>query len=131
MFWVKFILIAIVVFVLISTVKYLLRKLFKVKKVKRNLFSYNHINETHRKVDKWVRVFTSITLMTLAILMINNKDFTNFYLLGVIGLLGLDYAVRTFFELKYSEYPKQAIITVAEMIMMLTAIFTVFQFWIT
>ncbi|WP_226673403.1 DUF4181 domain-containing protein [Rossellomorea aquimaris] len=130
MFWVKFISIAIMIFVLISTVKYVLRKFLKLEKVKRNPFSYNHINETHRKVDKWLRVFTALTVMILALLMINNKDFTNVYLLGVVALFGLDYAVRAFFEIKYSEYPKQAILTIAEMIMMLTAVITVFQFWI-
>ena len=130
MYWVKFISIAIMIFVLISTVKYVLRKLLKLKKVKRNPFSFNHINETHRKVDKWLRVFTALTVMILALLMINNKDFTNVYLLGVVGLFGLDYAVRAFFEIKYSEYPKQAILTIAEMVLMLTAVITVFQFWI-
>lgn len=130
MFWIKFILFAIIIFVMISTVKYLLRKLFKLKKVKRNFFSYNHINETHRKVEKWVRVFTAITLMTLSFLIINHKDYMNFYLLGVVALFGLDYSVRAFFELRYSEYPKQAILTVAEMVMMLTAVITVFGFWI-
>ncbi|MBW3111652.1 DUF4181 domain-containing protein [Bacillus sp. MCCB 382] len=130
MFWVKFISIANMIFVLITTVKYVLRKFLKLKKIKRNPFSYNHINETHRKVDKWVRVFTALTVMTLAVLMINNRDFTNVYLLGVVVLFAVDYSVRAFFELRYSEYPKQAILTIAEMVLMLTAVITVFQFWI-
>jgi hypothetical protein len=130
MFWAKFGLIAIIVFVLISTVKFFLRKIFKVEKVKRKFLSYNHINDSHRKVDKWVRTFTGITLVILAILVINYEDLTYLYLIGVITLLTVDYAIRAFFEMKYSEYPKQAILTLAEMFLMLIAILIVFQYWI-
>ncbi|NQD67951.1 DUF4181 domain-containing protein [Bacillus haikouensis] len=130
MFWVKFGLIAIIVFVLISTVKFLLRKIFKVEKVKRTFFSYNHINDSHRKVDKWVRTFTVITLIILAILVINYKELSYLYLIGVITLLTVDYTIRAFFEMKYSKHPKQAILTLAEMFLMLIAILIVFQYWI-
>jgi hypothetical protein len=130
MFWVKFGLIAIIVFVLISTVKFLLRKIFKVEKVKRTFFSYNHINDSHRKVDKWVRTFTVISLIIFAILVINYKDLSYLYLIGVITLLTVDYAIRAFFEMKYSKHPKQAILTLAEMFLMLIAILIVFQYWI-
>jgi hypothetical protein len=129
-FWVKFSLLAIIVFVIISIVTFLLRKIFKVEKVKRTFFSYNHINDSHRKVDKWMRTFTGITLMILAILVINYKDLSYLYLIGVITLLTVDYAIRAFFEMAYSEHPKQAILTLAEMFLMLFAILIVFQYWI-
>jgi Domain of unknown function (DUF4181) len=129
-FWVKFSLIAIIVFVIISIVTFLLRKIFKVEKVKRTFFSYNHINDSHRKVDKWMRTFTGITLMILAILVINYKDLSYLYLIGVITLWTVDYAIRAFFEMAYSEHPKQAILTLAEMFLMLFAILIVFQYWI-
>jgi hypothetical protein len=130
-FWVKFSLIALMVFVLISIVKYFLRKIFKVEKVKRKFFSYNHINDSHRKVDKWVRSLTAIILMILAIVMINYKELTYLYLMGFVILLTLDYAVRAFFEWKYSDYPKQAILTLAEMFMMVTAFILAIQYWLT
>jgi hypothetical protein len=130
-FWVKFSLVTIIVFVLISIVKFLLRKIFKIEKVKKDFFSYNHINELHRKVDKWIRTITLITLTILGVLAIYNEHLTHFYLIGVVFLLAMDYAVRAFFEFKYSEYPKQAILTLSEMVLMLTSILIVFQFWIT
>jgi hypothetical protein len=37
----------------------------------------------------------------------------------------VDYGIRAFFEWKHSEYPKQAMLTVAEMLIMVTAILTV------
>ncbi|MGD6959450.1 DUF4181 domain-containing protein [Rossellomorea aquimaris] len=130
MFWVKFCLVAIIVFVLISIVKFLLRKIFRIEKVKRKFFSNNHINESHRNVDKWVRILTAITLMVLGIMMINDEDLTYLYILGFTTLSALDYAVKAFFEWKSSEYPKQAILTIAEMFLVLTAVLIAFQFWI-
>ncbi|MGD6846371.1 DUF4181 domain-containing protein [Rossellomorea aquimaris] len=130
MFWVKFSLMAIIVFGLISIVKFLLRKIFRIEKVKRKLFSNNHINESHRNVDKWVRILTATTLMVLAILMLNYEDLTYLYIIGFIISLALDYAVRVFFEWKSSEYPKQAILTLAEMFLVLSAVLIAFQFWI-
>jgi Domain of unknown function (DUF4181) len=129
-FWVKFSLMAIIVFGLISMVKFLLRKIFKIEKVKRKFFSNNHINESHRKVDKWVRILTAITLMVLGIMMINNEDLTYLYIIGFVTLSALDYSVRAFFEWKSGEYPKLAILTMAEMLMILTAILIVFQLWV-
>jgi hypothetical protein len=129
-FWIKFSLMAIIVFVLISIVKFLLRKIFRIEKVKRRFFSNNHINESHRKVDKWVRILTAITLMVLGIMMINNEDLTYLYILGFTTLSALDYAVKAFFEWKSGEYPKLAILTLAEMFLVLTAVLIAFQFWI-
>jgi hypothetical protein len=128
-FWLQFFLVISIVFVLTSLVKFLLRKIFKIEKVKRKLFSYNHINEFHRKVDKWIRNITTIVLIILALLMITYEGFTYVYAFGVVFLLAADYAVRAFFEWKYSEFPKQAILTLAEMFMWLTAFIIAIQFW--
>ncbi|WP_044022256.1 DUF4181 domain-containing protein [Bacillus sp. SG-1] len=129
MLWVKFGLFVLIVFAIVSAVKFLLRKTFKIEKVKKNLFSYNYINDSHRKVDKWVRIVTAPTLMVMALLIIN-KGLINLYLIAVIILFTLDYGVRAFFELKYSEFPKQAILTIAEMLLVLTAFIIVVQYWI-
>ncbi|NMH68367.1 DUF4181 domain-containing protein [Bacillus sp. RO3] len=131
MFWVQFFLIATLVFLLISAVKRLLRKMFKIKKVKRAFFSYNHVNESHRKVDMRIRFLSIIPFMILSGLVIHSEHLINVYMLGVALLVTADYAVRVFFELKHSEYPKQAVLTIAEMFIMLTTFFLVFQYWLT
>ncbi|MCA1063809.1 DUF4181 domain-containing protein [Rossellomorea sp. AcN35-11] len=131
MFWVQFCLIATLVFFLISAVKRLLRKMFKIKKVKRAFFSYNHVNESHRKVDMRIRFLSAITLTILAVLALHSEHLINLYWMGVALLVTADYAVRAFFELKHSEYPKQAVLTIAEMFIMLTAILLAFQYLIT
>jgi Domain of unknown function (DUF4181) len=129
MFWVKFSLIAIIVYVLIVIIQFILRKVFNIRKVKKGFFSYNHINELHRIVDRWIRRTNAITFIILIwVSLYYDEAFTYLLIVGVVFFLVVDYAVRSFFELKYSEFPKQAILTLAEMFLILIAIFIVFQF---
>jgi hypothetical protein len=124
-FWIKFSLIVIIVFILISIVKLVLRKLFKIEKVKREWFSYNHINELHGKIDKWIRITTTISLISFSwVLLFYNEDLMYLFLIGIVFFTVVDYGVRAFFEWKHSEYPKQAILTMAEMLILVTAIMT-------
>ncbi|MEG9295157.1 DUF4181 domain-containing protein [Mangrovibacillus sp. Mu-81] len=127
MFWIKFSLIVIVVFALISIVKLILRRIFNIEKVKKDLFSYNHINALHGKIDKWIRITTAVTLIGFSWVLVYNKGIIYLYLFVVVFFLVLDYGVRAFFEWKHSEYPKQAILTLAEMLIMAAAILTVVQ----
>jgi len=127
-FWIKFGLIAIVVFILISLVKLLLRKLLNIEKVKKEFFSYNHINELHRKIDKGLRIFSVITLILLSfVLLFYFEDLIYLILIAPIVLMVLDYIVRAFFEWKYTQYPKQSILTLTEMFLILIAIIIVFE----
>jgi hypothetical protein len=110
---------------LISIVKLILRKLFKIEKLKKDWFSYNHINELHGKIDKWIRIITPITLISFSwFLLFYNEDLIYLFLIGVVFFTVVDYGVRAFFEWKHSEYPKQAILTMAEMLILVTAILT-------
>jgi hypothetical protein len=129
MFWVKFGLIAIIVFVLISIVKLLLRKLLKIEKVKKELFSYNHINELHRKIEKGLRIFSTIALILLSyVLLFYFEDLIYLVLIAVIVFMVLDYMVRAFFEWRYTQYPKQSILTLTEMFLVLIALIIVIEF---
>ncbi|MGG4169306.1 DUF4181 domain-containing protein [Rossellomorea vietnamensis] len=127
MFGLKFIFIALIVFALISLVKIILRKMFKIEKVKKEFFSNNYINDLHRKVDTWVRRLTGLTLAILILVQINNEAFHYLLILGLIFTSMLDYGVKAFFEYRYSEVPKQAILTLAELFLVLTAVVTVLQ----
>ncbi|RBP00224.1 DUF4181 domain-containing protein [Rossellomorea aquimaris] len=127
MFWLKFVFIAMIVFALISLVKFILRKMFKIEKVKKEFFSNNHINELHRKVDKWVRRSTGLIFAILILVQINNEAFNYLLLLGIIFSAMLDYGVKAYFEYKYSEVPKQAILTLTELFLILTALVVVVQ----
>ncbi|MEC0093824.1 DUF4181 domain-containing protein [Paenibacillus macquariensis] len=129
MFWIKFCLIATIVFVLISIVKLLLRNLLKIEKVKKEFFSFNHINELHRKIDRGLRTFSAITLVILSFVMLfYYEDLIYLILITVIAFMILNYMVRAFFEWKYTQYPKQSILTLTEMCLILIAIIIVIEF---
>lgn len=129
MFWIKLWLIVIIVFCLISIVKLLLRNLLKIDKVKKEFFSFNYINDLHRKIDKGLRTLSAITLITLTyVLLFYYEDLIYLIFIPVIVFMVLDYMVRAFFEWKYTQHPKQSILTLAEMCLILLAIIFVFEF---
>ncbi|PIC80732.1 hypothetical protein CSV75_02790 [Sporosarcina sp. P18a] len=122
MFWIKFILIVVLVLALISLVKFLLRKLLKIEKVKKEFFSFNHINESHRKIDKILRMFSTISLITLySVLLFHDEELLYLVFFAVIAFAILDYLIRAFFEWKYTHDPKQSILTVTEMLIIVVA----------
>ena len=128
MFWIKFGLIVIIVFTVISLVKLLLRKLFNIEKVKKEFFSYNHINELHRKIDTGLRIFSVITLILLTfVVLFYFEDLIYLILIVPIVLVVMDYMVKAYFEWKYTQYPKQSILTLTEMLLILIAIIIVFE----
>lgn len=114
------------IFVLIAlgvnvAVKLILRKVLKIEKEKNSFFSYNHLNDSHRRIDWGIRIISVITIITTNILVVF-ENYPNYFLLIPIFIIGLDYPVRTFFERKYSKNPKQYILTLSEGVLMLLAI---------
>ncbi|ARJ37703.1 hypothetical protein SporoP8_01675 [Sporosarcina ureae] len=129
MFWLKLGLILVFVFALISLVKFLLRRLLKIEKVKKKFFSYNHINESHRKIDKFLRIFSTISLITLySMLLFYREELLYLFFFAMVGFAILDYLIRAFFEWKYTHDPKQSILTVTEMLIIVATIIIVVQF---
>ncbi|TYS17139.1 DUF4181 domain-containing protein [Rossellomorea vietnamensis] len=128
MFWIKLGVIIVIASVIISMVQFILRKVFKIEKVKKGFISYNYINDLHRKIDKWIRNISSVTLGVLVFIQLKYFE-ENIYLFacGIILFLVLDYSVRLFFEWKYSAHPKQAILTITEMFLGTIAVIIVLQ----
>ncbi|MGH2316359.1 DUF4181 domain-containing protein [Planococcus sp. SE5232] len=128
MVWLKIGLSLVILFILMAVVKSALRKLFKIEKEKTEWFSYNHVNKTHKKIDWVVRVLSSMVLIIVLYLVIFKEYSVIFYLIPVVLLLVIDYAVRAFFEWKYSDHPKQAILTIGEMVVFATALAMAIQY---
>lgn len=129
MLWIKFALIVGIVFVCIFSAKLLFRKIFKIKKVKKEFFSHNHINELHKKVDKGLKLFSTVTMgLLLGVMWFYFEVFSYLFFIAIIFFAVLDYLVRAFFEWKYTQYPKQSILTLTEMFLILIAAVVVFQF---
>ncbi|PID13857.1 hypothetical protein CSV63_15620 [Sporosarcina sp. P34] len=129
MFWIKFILIVVLVMTFISLVKFLLRKFLKIEKVKKKFFSYNYINELHRKIDKVLRIFSTISLLTLySVLLFYNEDVIYLVFFTMVAFGILDNLIKAFFEWKYTQYPKQSILTLTDTLILVASIIIVVQF---
>lgn len=112
-----------------SLLKAILRKLLKIEKVKKEFFSYNHINELHRKIDKGLRIFSTISLITLyTVLLFYYEDLIYLFFFAVLAFAILDFMITAFFEWKYTLYPKQSILTLTEMLVIIVAVIIVVQF---
>jgi len=53
--WLEIGLVILGIVVLVTIVNFILRKLLKIDKEKKDFFSYDYINEQHRKIEQWVR----------------------------------------------------------------------------
>lgn len=126
MFWLKFGIITLILLLLISGMKFFLRKAFKIEKEKKAFFSYNYINELHKKVDWCVRIGSMIVFIVVIYLVIFNGFPITLYLVFLVLLTIAEYTMRAIFEWKYSENPKQAILTFSEMSVLVTAFILIF-----
>ena len=124
---IKLVLFVLGVFVLIMVVKLLLRKVLKIEKEKKPFLSYNHINNLHRNIDWGMRI-TSVIVIIVTNMLVIVENYPNYFLLLPIFIILLDYPIRAFFERKYSQNPKQYILTLTEGVLILLALVVVVQY---
>lgn len=128
MIWLNFALIVLIAFALITVAKLFLRKVFNIEKVKREFFSYNHINDLHKKIDSTIRITSTIVLIIVLYWVISRDYSVNIFLITLIITSGIDYMVRAFFEWRYTRIPKQAILTISEMFILVLVLILIIQF---
>ncbi|EKN63700.1 DUF4181 domain-containing protein [Schinkia azotoformans] len=124
---ISFVIVAFIVLVSIKGAKLFLRKVLHIEKDNKKFFSYNHINERHRKVDKAVRTASTIIFIILLYFLYFENYSITFFLTSVIIFAVIDYVVQAYFEWRYSDKPKQSILTIAEMLLWLIALIVIIQ----
>jgi hypothetical protein len=126
--WFYFILIVSVIYALTSAVRVILRKGFGIEKERKRSFSYNHINNLHKKLDWIIRMMTAILLIN-CLFLVNYQNYSiNIFLIALMITLGLEYVVRAFFEWRFTERPKQSIVTVSELVIVIFVFMITIQF---
>lgn len=95
-------------------VKWVLRKIFNIEKEKKALFSYNHVNKLHKKVDWGIRIVTLLVALVILYLVFFNGYSFAFYILTWVAFMFVNSSVDAFFQWKYSNQPKQWILTMGE-----------------
>ena len=95
----------------------IMRKYLKIEK--RKSFSYNHVNEKHKKIDAIIRIgVIIIILITVFYLIVTSSEpvwcFEPLFL--ILLFLVVSETTRAFMEWKYAENPKAYILTISQLI---------------
>lgn len=109
-----------------------MRKYLKVEKTK--LFSYNHVNEKHKKIDWTIRIsFLIIIIITHYFVIRSIKENTRetiWYLeiwFVMLVFIIISEMVRAFMEWKYAENRKAYIFTISQLIFILILLLIIFS----
>lgn len=119
-----FILFLISMWLLIVAFSFGMSKLLKVEREK--WFSYNHINDLHKKIDWAIRITFTITLLVSTYYMIYSDSsetvwyFETWFLL--IVFVAISESVRAYMEWRYIENRKVYVLTILEMVFMIVLV---------
>lgn len=97
MFWLKVGISIFILFILIFGLNFFLRKVFKIEKEKKSIFSYNHINDLHKKVDWSIRIGIMIVSIVVLYLVFYKEFPVTLYLVLLVLVIMGDYLVRAIF----------------------------------
>lgn len=115
----------IVLLLIVNTFGFVIRKLLGVERKK--WFSYNHINERHKKLDWSVRIIFMSLFLISSYYMINNDTFGipwyfETWFILIVFLITSE-LLRTYIEWKYAENRKDFVATFAEMLFMISIVY--------
>lgn len=111
-FEVKIIIFIIGCFVSIMTSNAVLRKVLNVKK--RKFFSYNFVNDLHKKGEWIIRISFFVIFIAINIYVINNS-FTPYFIYAFIAFGIILSGFRAIIEKKYAENPRDYLYTLSEL----------------
>lgn len=127
-FWLELLFILAIILLLLFSFNAVMRKLLKVEKKK--VFSYNHVNEKHSKVDWTIRI-TIIVLMIIGFfvnvsrLPMDSIWFFETWFMLLILIIGTEVA-RAVIEWKYAENRNAYKFTVFQLIFILILLFILY-----
>lgn len=123
-FGLKLILVLVAVALIFLVFNYFIRKLLKVEK--KPWFSYNHVNNLHKKIDWAIRISSVIVIIASTYFRIYEESlafpwyFEIWFIL--IVFIVLSESVRAFMDWKYDTNPKTYILTLSEMVLVIVLI---------
>jgi len=125
--WFKLLLFLFIVYAVNAIIKFALKKWLKVEPRKKKFFSKNYVNETHLKVDWFVRGILLIAGVATLFYVIAEENSIVYMLVYLIVFIILTYAVEAYFEWKASKHPKQSLFMLSEMFVWLVAVALLIQ----
>lgn len=131
--WLALLLLLAIVMLLFLLFNAVMRKWLQVEKKK--LFSYNHINEKHKKMDWTIRVVFLVVLLLGNFINVTREPMEWFWFFEtwflLIVFIVVSETVRAVMEWKYAVNKKDYIFTISQLIFGVLLILTVIQtnFW--
>jgi hypothetical protein len=126
--WLEFFFLIVSILAIIAASKFVLRKVFNIKKVKKKIFSYNHINRAHRIADWTVRL-TALTVYMIFMYQLYYHDISvNLFLFIMTLVFTSESFIRAYFEWKVSPNPKQSILSLGEGVILIIIVLVIIQF---
>ncbi|MEK5207874.1 DUF4181 domain-containing protein [Psychrobacillus sp. FSL H8-0510] len=131
--WLTLLLLLAIVMLLFLLFNAVMRKWLQVEKKK--LFSYNHINEKHKKMDWTIRVVFLVVLLLGNFINVTTEPMEWFWFFEtwflLIVFIVVSETVRAVMEWKYAVNKKDYIFTISQLIFGVLLILTVIQtnFW--
>ncbi|MCM3611662.1 DUF4181 domain-containing protein [Planococcus sp. MERTA32b] len=132
-FWWRWLLLMAIVVLSLAVFNAVMRKIFKVERPK--LFSYNHVNDKHKKVDWAIRIMTMVAI--IIVYMINSaripaEGFFYFQTWFILFLFVLaQQTAKAIMERKYAENINRYKVTVSETVFILAIFLSLYltDFW--
>lgn len=117
-FWLKLFFIIAIVVSLLLLFNAIMRKMLKVEKKK--LFSYNHVNEKHKKIDWTIRFAFLVLFLFGNFINITSEPMGKYWFLQTPFLLFVfifvTESIRAFMERKYAENRNDYIFTISQLV---------------
>lgn len=128
-FFLRLALIFIVTFALIYIAKSLIRRMFNITIVSEDDPSRNYVKQLHREVDTPFRDYSLVILcLVLVVNLVYFPESYNLFIITVLIFTFIRMMIRAFFEWKYSKSPKQFILTLTEIFILLVVVIVVAKF---
>ncbi|ASF39079.1 hypothetical protein CEH05_08110 [Halobacillus halophilus] len=132
-FWLRLVVVISIFLLLLVSFNVIISRWLKMERKK--LFSYNHVNEKHEKIDWIIRVIAILSIL-LGYFINSTRGPTNWYwFLQPWFILAIFIVVsevfRAFMEHKYAENPNAYKVTICNMVFTLILFFTLVktEFW--
>lgn len=110
-----------------------MRKWLKVEKKKRKFFSYNHVNERHKKIDWTIRITFTVILLLEYFYNVTGGPAEKVWYFEIWFLMGMfiivSEAVRAIMEWKYLENKKVSILTITQLVSVVIWLWLTFDFF--
>lgn len=127
-FWLKLLLLVTVYFLLITLFNAIMRRWLGVEK--RKAFSYNHINDKHRKIDWTIRIVFLCVLLIGGFVNVGMIPQEPLFFLQpwflLFVLLFLSETIRAVMERKYAKNPNAYIFTICQSAFILVLVILLF-----